>query len=361
MNKVGYSTVSSSKISLHSVGNTTFYPKLVENEIVEGKVLKSFSLKNVLLLIKGKRIMAKTHMPLREGSVISLKVEEVHPNPVLKLLGTINENIETINSSMILNGLKKNIWKTIIENIDHCILPDNDKKLFKELIDDISKKLFLKPNPDLLRELVDKSGIGWEAKLREIITSKTNYSKTNIHELITGDLKGLGSKFISLMEGQNDLFKSFVSTIENLQLLNQFGFEQERKIFIPVPFQFPDGLFTIGQLLIHLHGNKKQDSDGKEKDKDFFRISFLLEMSNLGPLRADLVVRQKQINGRFLIVEETAKNIIENQLPSLIETLEKKGFVISHFECHMKEPAEIKDPLIKEIIYKENHNINLVA
>jgi len=361
LNKVGYSTVLSSKISLQSVDNTTFYPKLVENEIVKGKVLKSFSLKNVLLLIKGKRIMAKTHMPLREGSVISLKVEEVHPNPVLKLLGAINENIETINTSKILTGLKKNLWKTIIENIDHCMLPDNDKKMFKGLIDDISKKLFLKPNPDLLRQLVDKSGIGWEAKLREIITSKTSCSKTNINELITGDLKGLGSKFISSMEGQNDLFEKFVSMIKNLQLLNQFGLEQERKIFIPLPIQFPDGLFTTGQLLIHLNENKKKDDHGKEKDKDFFRISFLLEMSNLGPLRADLAVRQKQINGRFLIVEEKAKNIIEKQLPSLIKTLEEKGFGVPHFECHIKEPVEIKDTLIKEIIHKENHNISLVA
>jgi hypothetical protein len=361
LNNVDYSTVSSSKISLQSVDNTTVYPKLVENEIVKGKVVKSFSLKSVLLLIKGKRIMAETHMPLREGSVISLKVEEVQPNPVLKLVGTINKSIETINTSMILNGLKENLWKTIFENIDYCILCDKDKKLFKELIDDVSKKLFLKPNPDLLRELVDKSGIGWEAKLREIITSKTDYSKTNINELITGDLKGLGSKFISLMEGKNDLFERFVSTIKNLQLLNQFGLEQERKIFIPIPFQFPDGLFTTGQLLIHLNENKKKDGNGKEKNKDFFKISFLLEMTRLGPLRADLVVRKKQINGRFLIVEEKAKNIIEKQLPSLIETLEKKGFVILHFDCHIKEPVEIKDTLIKEIIHKEGHNINLVA
>ena len=68
--------------------------------------------------VRGRRIMAKTHMPLREGSVISLKVEEVHPNPVLKMLGTINENVKTINTSMILTGLKKNLWKTIIENIE---------------------------------------------------------------------------------------------------------------------------------------------------------------------------------------------------------------------------------------------------
>jgi len=361
LNKVGYATASSSKISLQPVDNKTTYPELVEKEIVEGKVLRSFSLQNVLLLIKGKSIMAKTHMPLKEGSVISLKVEGVHPNPVFKLLGILNENIETINTSIILTGLKKNLWKTIIENIDHCMLSDNDKKLFKGLIDDISKNLFLKPKPDLLKELVDKSGIGWEAKLREIATSKTNYSKVSINELITGDLKGFGSKMLSLMEGQNDLFERFVSTIKNIQLLNQLGLEQERKIFIPIPFQFPDGLFTIGQLLIHLNENKKKDGNGKEKDKDFFKISFLLEMSNLGPLRADLVVRQKQINGRFLIVEEKAKIIIEKQLPSLIKALEKKGFVIPHFECHMKKPVEIKDTLIKEIIHKENHNISLVV
>ena len=361
MNKVGYSTISSSEISLQPVDNKSIYPKLVENEIVKGKVIRSFSLNNVLLLIKGKEIMAKTHMPLKEGSVISLKVEEVHPNPVLKLLGIVNENIEKINTSIIMTGLKKNLWKTIIENINHCILPDDDKKLFKGLIDDISKNLFLKPNPDLLKELVDKSGIGWEAKLREIVTSKTSYSKININELISGDLKGLGSKMLSLMEGQNDFFEEFVNTIKNIQLLNQLGLEQERKIFIPIPFQFPDGLFTIGQLLIHLNENKNKDGAKKEKDKEFFKISFLLEMSNLGPLRADLAVRQKQINGRFLIVEEKAKIIIEKQLPFLIKTLEKKGFVIPHFECHMKKPVEIKDTLIKEIIHKENHNISLVV
>ena len=83
--------------------------------------------------------------------------------------------------------------------------------------------------------------------------------------------------------------------------------------------------------MIHLHENKKNDGDGKEKDKDFFRISFLLEMSNLGPLRADLVVRQKQINGRFLIVEEKAKNIIEKQLTSLINKLEKNCNVNPNF------------------------------
>jgi hypothetical protein len=360
LNTVVFSEVFSPKISLQPDNNSSFHTDFSQNEIVEGRVLKSFSLKNVMLLIKGQKIMARTYMPLREGSVISLKVEKVNPNPVLKLIGAISENTETINTSMLFNGLNKNIWKTVIENIDNYILPDNYKKLFKELIDDISTKLFQKSNPDLLRELFDKSGIEWEAKLRRIITSKAYYSKENINELIKGDLKGLGSKILSLMEEQNDLINGLVSTIKNVQLLNHLGLEQEGKIFIPIPIQFPDNLFTMGQLLIHLNKNKEKDN-GKAKGKDFYKISFLLEMSNLGPLRADLVIRKKQISGRFLIVEENAKIIIEKQLPSLIKALETKGFDIPNFECHVKQPFEVKDSLIKEIINEENHNIRFVA
>jgi hypothetical protein len=361
LNKADCSTIASSKISLQPADNADSHPKLLKNEIVKGKVLKSLSLKNVQLLIKGQRITAKTHTPLTEGSIISLKVKEVSPNPVLKLMEISNEKIDTVNTSMILTGLKKNLWKTIIENIDHCMLSEKYKNLFKELIDDISKKQFLKENPELLRELVEKSGVAWEAKLKKIITSETNYSKADINKLITGDLKGLASKIVFLMEGQDDLFEKFVSTIKNIQILNQLGFEQERKFFIPIPLQFPDGLFTMGQLLIHLNEDKKKDGDGGKKEKNFFRISFLLEMSNLGPLRADLVVRQKEINGRFLIVEKKAKNIIDKQLPSLKKTLEKKGFVISHFDCHIKETVDIKDTLIKEIIHEESNNISLVV
>jgi hypothetical protein len=165
---------------------------------------------------------------------------------------------------------------------------------------------------------------------------------------------------LSLMEEQNDLLNGLVSTIKNVQLLNQMGLKHEGKIFIPIPIQFPDNLFTMGQLLIHLNINKEKDN-GKEKGKDFIKISFLLEMSNIGPLRADLVIRKKQISGRFLIVEEKAKIIIEKQLPSLIKTLETKGFVIPNFECHMKKTVEIKDSLIKEIINEESHNISFVA
>lgn len=360
MTEVNYSPIPESKISFPSGNGDTPNLKLVKNEVLKGKVLKTISSNKALLLIKGQKIMARSHLPLTEGSEISLKVEKIDPNPILKLLGTKHETINTIKTSMILTGIKKNLWKTIIEHIDRFRLSNDEKKLFKELADHISKRLFLKPTPDLLRELIDKSGLGWEAKLREIITSKT-FPKANINELISGDLKGLGSKFIASMKQQNEVMNQFVSMIKNIQLLNRFGLEQDGKIFIPIPMHFPDGLFTVGQLLIHLHQNKKRGHETKKTDKDLFKVSFLLELSNLGPLRADLSVRGEQINGRFLMVEEHAKLLIETNLPSFVKILKERGFSILHLECQIKDPGDIKDPLIKKIIREEIHNISLVA
>ena len=104
MIQVGSSTWHASKIFLQSEENSTSPPNLIKNEIVNGKVLKSFSLSKSLLLIKGKRVVAGTHVPLREGMMLSLKVEEVFPNPVLKLLDTKINNRDAVNISMILSG-----------------------------------------------------------------------------------------------------------------------------------------------------------------------------------------------------------------------------------------------------------------
>jgi hypothetical protein len=360
LTKISHSSVPASWISLQSRENDTSRPTFVKNEIVKGVVLKSISLTSVMLLIKGKRIIANTHVLLSEGNAVTLKVEKTHPNPILKLMKIEGESVGTINTSMILNGIKKNLWKAIIEHMDRYPLPVKEKELLKELVIDISKRLFPKPNPDALTELIDKSGLGWEKKLRETVASKI-HSHADIKRLLDGDLKGLISKIIASADGENHLLNQFISVIKNIQLLNLYGLEQDGKIFIPLPLNLSDGYYTVGQLLIQLGRYKNDEQKEKEKDNGFFRISFLLELSNLGPLRADLAVRGEQITGRFLTVKEETKSIIEKNLPSFIAALKNRGFSMLHLECHIKEPKLVNDTLIKEIIREESCHISLVA
>ena len=279
--KISYPQFSTSRISLQPEANSKSLLKLSKNEVVEGKVLRTFSSDNALLLIKGRRVMARSYVPLKEGKILYLQVEETAPTPTLKLLGTL-----------------------------------------------VSKK------------------IGGAASL---------------DKLMQGDLKGLVSRLVALNEKKGTPLKRFVSGIKNIQLLNHPGLEQDRKIFIPIPIQFPDGLFTLGQLLIHLGQKEKNGSTRKKIDENPFRITFLLELSNLGPLRADLSIKGKEIRGTFLITKEEIKFFIKNNIPSLINKLKGKGFTVSSIECHLKDHEIVKQSLVEEIIHQEGNAISLVA
>jgi hypothetical protein len=227
-------------------------------------------------------------------------------------------------------------------------------------MNELSLRLFLKPSPELLRIIIDHSGLSWESKLRRLLIDK-KVGGDNLNRLIEGDLKGLISRFLAL-KGEEEVFlKRFLLVIKEIQLLNRPGPEQDRKIFLPIPMQFPDGPFTVGQLLIHLP-QKGKDEYGRQKNgKDFFRITFLLDLSNLGPLRADVTLRAKEIEGQFLLTNKEAKFVIEEGIPVFIERMEERGFSIRCIECHLKDPEIVKESLIKEIIQEEDNTISLVA
>jgi len=351
---------SASGISIQPDANSKSLPTLFKNEIVEGKVLHQLAPGKVSLLIKGRIVIASTHVPLRKGRVLSFKVEEIRPGPILKLMGTKFRAPDAVNIPAILSALKENLWKSAFENINQYGLPENDLSRFRELVNDLSLRSFLESRPELLRILIDGSGLSWEAKLRKALINKTIRSD-NVNKLIEGDLKGLSSKFLALDEEQGGLLKRLVSTIENIQILNQHGLEQDRKIFLPIPIQFPDGLFTIGQLLIHLPEEERDESSSREIDKNAFRMTFLLELSNLGPLRSDFIIRRKEIEGMFLITKVEVKSLIEKNLPSFISNLKNMGFSVPLMECRLKDPEIVNQSLIGEIIQEEGNTISLVA
>jgi hypothetical protein len=356
----GDPTWKASKIYLQSEENSTSPPNLIKNEIVNGKVLKSFSLTKALIFIKGKKVIAGTHVPLRQGMMLSLKVEEVSPNPILKLLDTRVNCRNAVNIALILSAIKENIWKSLCEGLNNAPIFENDIKQFRQLVNDLSQRLNLKSSPDLLRGIIENSGICWEAKLKKLLFQNTT-DEHNIKKLTTKDIKGLGSKILSLMEGKEILLKRFLSVIENIQLLNHIGLEQDKKVFIPIPVQFPDGFFTVGQLLIHLNQKKKGHHQEQKRNNGLLKISFLLELSNLGYLRSDLTIKEKEIYGKFILAKEEAKLMIEENLPKFIETLQKKGFSVLQMECQINAPEIISQSLVKKIVKGEGSTISLVA
>ena len=353
MNRVSHLlSFSASKISLQPGTSNQSVLALSKHEIVEGRVLKSLCSGKALLAIKGRQALAQSSIPLTEGSVLSLKVEETGPLPILKLVGVRAADTEAVNSALIMSAVKENLWKSIFEGIQSYGLSRESVSRFQELLDALSSRLFSKSTPELLSLLIDKSGIMWEAKIKKAVTHQ-RIGTDAFNEIINGDLKGLTSKMLTAKGKEAGLLQRLVSTLENLQILNHLGLEHSRKIFLPVPMQLPGGLFTIGQLLIQLPHRRQDERVSKDVGKDSARITFLLELSNLGPLRADLTIHEHRIEGSFLLTNEEAKSLVEEAIPNLIQRLVESGFSVTFLECRLKEPEIVTESLIREIIPDE--------
>jgi hypothetical protein len=351
---------SASRISLQPETSHQSLLALSKNEIVEGRVLKVLSSEKALLAIKGRQVVAQSSISFTEGSVLALKVEQTGLLPILKLVGVRVTNTDAVNSALLVSAVKENLWESILESIHTYGLSRESAARFKELIDTLSFRIFSKPTPELLSRLIDRSGIMWEAKVRRGVADQ-RIGTRHLNELINGDLKGLASRLLAEKGEEAVSLKRLVSTLENLQILNHLGLNHGRKIFLPVPMQFPGGLFTAGQLLIQLPNERQHETENKKVGKNISRITFLLELSILGPLRADLTIHDRSIEGRFLLTNEEAKSRVEGAIHFLIDRLVESGFSVTFLECYLKEPEIVTESLIREIIPDEGSTLNLFA
>jgi hypothetical protein len=333
---------------------------LTKDEVIAGQVLKVLPQGKVTLLIKGRQVTAKSTLPLTPGKFLSFKVENISPFPTLKLLGTTFRESGAVNASMVLSAVKENLWESLFEYIKQSGLPKGDLAQFRALMNDVTWRIFTESNPELLRVLIAKSGLGWEAKLRKTVLNKGINGKA-FKQLIEGDLKGMISKLLGLQDKESVLLHKAVSMIKNTQLLNLTSPDQDRKIFLPIPIQLPEGVYTVAQLLIHLPRGNDRDASSKNGEKDLFRISFLLELSRLGPIRADITIRGKEITGNFLFTTEEAKTMFEKNLWVFINRMEEKGFKINQMTCKLKDPETVSKPLLNEIIQEGEGHMSLFA
>jgi len=348
------------KITFPSEAKSKIPLALLRNEIIKGKVIKTLTSQTALLLIKGRTVLAQSNAPLKEGTVVSLKVVDTDPMPTLKLHPTPLAKPAGANMGLIFSALEENIWKSVMEKVVEPGFPKTEGTHIKEVLTELSRDLLFKPKPDFLSALIDKLGLRWEAKLRHLLISK-QVESGSIENLIKGDLKGLGARSIVLRQEEEGFLNRFVTTLDNIQLLNRLGLDQKQKIFLPVPMHFQDGLFTVGQLLIQLPQKESHKEENQRTEKAFFKVTFLLQMSILGPLRADLTLSGKTINARIWLTKEDAKVLVEKNLPSLIDSLRQHGFLIHRIECQLRDKEQVRQSLIKEMILEEGQTISLRA
>ncbi|MBU2621902.1 MAG: hypothetical protein KKD92_06250 [Proteobacteria bacterium] len=335
-------------------------PGFAENEIVKGKVLKVIDSETAILLINGRNFTARTQIPLSAGDILALKVKELLPVPVLRAMSIQYARPETANISVILSALKENLWKSVFEKINNVGGSATERALWSKIVEDLPRKLLNEGKPESLLKMIDRSGIFWESKLKKV-SEQNPVDGKQIRQLIDSDLKGLLSKLISKTEGGDVQTGRLLSAVKNLQILDRLGLERDQKIFIPLPVQLPDGHFIIIQLLFQIPRKEKEDSEKSAGDRQSLKISVLLELSRIGPIRADFTVKGKKIDGMFKVAGQDTLELFESSIPEFVKNLEDKGFEIRHIGCLIKEPEIVSQPLVREIIQAADCNIDMVV
>lgn len=121
---------------------------------------------------------------------------------------------------------------------------------------------------------------------------------------------------------------------ENIQFMNTLN-----QIFpyVQLPLKLTEQL-THGELYVY---TKKKDLSAKNKEVS---ILLHLDMDALGPTDIHLSLLQQNVTARFYLNETDAETLVSEQLPSLTEALQKKGYSLNVSVMHReKEPDIVAD------------------
>jgi len=346
--------ISSSEIVINKDdGKKSTLPRLIKNQVINAKVLQLLPQGKALLLVDGQKVVAKADMLLKPGEEIQLKVLKEMDAITLKLIGPVQKMTTGQISSLVSFFTKSesipDITGTKIVSV-------------KELLYDMALKSE-KVDKTFLPKLIEKSGIVWEKKVAQNLLSNRSAldMKSGLDVLLSQDIKGIIQKELFIRDFQQfeplKVVTSFAETIENFQLLNHQSSESGR-FLLPFPV-FSEQTFSFGQLLIDTGAKTKNNQ--KDADK-VINISFLLNMTRLGPLRADFSILKKEITGRFLLKDYDTCAYIKSMIPELTSRLANIEYNVRKIDCDTAKKKEIQESIFIEslVTARDGSLLNIV-
>ncbi len=343
------------------IGKEIASPVFKENQLVSAKVLHLLPQGKAQLLINGQQVVAKTDLLLNPGEELQLKVVQQKDSILLKLL----EPLPSVGTKQLVSLIRFLSKNNELPDIARTKIPD---------LTNILQETALKSSrrdDSFLPRLIENNGLLLEKKMASLLNVQAQDSVKSMDQLSKQDLKGALLRQLSLetsggegvqktgvqTTGVQKMVTGFLDTIENFQLLNTQTSESGRYL-MPFPV-FVGSELSFGQLLIDT-GNKKED---KNKDSQkMIRISFLLNMTNMGSVRADFSILKKAITGRFLLENDEVCDYVKSMIPELKTRFEQVEYAVGHIDCFTAATEEIQPNVLMESLFKNENDsvLNIV-
>lgn len=330
-------------------------------QILSGEVVNTIDSNNAIVRFNEFEVLANTTKELTNGEPLTVKVERLNPQVIMRLIET-----DSIPEDKLLSILKRlpiqktdfgmsieNLIKTISNNISDSNLKSEPLLKFKEALLNFPIKLSEDIKPEDIRKIVKDSGIFYENKILQQLDA--GLSKESIKEL-NNDIKNKLMFIIKDTILTNDNIKdnkelergvkNLINNIESHQSVNILAqsdskINPEQKSFIfQIPYIIQNEFKTIKFYL----KNKKQGK-GEEKLKEEYSLVFILDMVNTGMLRINVNIKDKNVYCQINTEKEKVASFFKQFVPDLTKQLSSIGLNVT-VECSVvskeyisKEPA----------------------
>ncbi len=320
---------------------------LKPGQVLNAKVLDASSPNQVQLLVDGQKLTVSTPLPLARGMDLSLAVVRSQDGIVLKPVPdarSASVSIDTAGSALN-TGQNTAFQAASLTKIFQGLTALSQTR--EPALNDILMGLSLKSDvrdDQFLPRILKNMGLGFEKKLAEGFDGVSD-KKTiayAIKQLAGQDLKA-ASLSLAVMEsdpGKANVLKQISDALDHFAQLNvksgDGGQSHEgTRFLLPFPVWQEDG-FDFGQLMVDTGKAGKTN-----KGKKMLSISLLLNMTVLGPLRADFSILDKTIAGRFLLENQATCDYLSPKISDLRQRLSGIGYQAGNIDCQVARPEQI--------------------
>lgn len=328
-------------------------------EIVEVKVIERLGENNLLILLKNRKVLAGSDLPLEKGEKKAVRVEQLHPRVVLQVVE--NKRTESSRAGDCLRFYRSHP-KALLdffmegnrvfnkENPGEIALHlgrdnlENVHKMLRSLI--ISKQTL---SSGFFKDYIYNLGYLMEKDLKKAFEKRFGRSANVKHASynLKGFLLKMSDRLQSLAEKQNSFaiekllrfVDSSLKMVEAHQAVNVMLQENENEYVFQIPVLFPE---KVGLAEIFFKFNDPTSKNkNRQKQK---KVLFVLNMDALGDIIVEAKIEAKKISCEIKCESQKVHGFIVPFLRGLEEKLEAAGYDISHVRCVVeKDMSEIKN------------------
>jgi hypothetical protein len=324
-------------------------------------VVQRISVRQYLVTVKDRMILADSEAPLHAGNHLRVRVDQQHPRMMLRILSgnaalrnIFAENLRLFRANP--QGLLTNFMQTenlLAQAILHpriSPLLHDDIRTLLQLMQSLRYSQHTFGKRDYLRNYAAELGMLIESDVKKALLTKGERGLPDIGAPfgVKGLLYQLSEKLstllgdhalpdeirLSLQELQASAEKT-VKTIENQQILNVMLRETENTTMLQIPLLFPGGM-KLAEVFIR----DDDHADSSSGDRHSFTVAMLFDLDMLGHMLIELHVIDKRLDCSFKCGEEAVQAFIFSHLPELQETLLDVGYHVERLTCVVEEDLE---------------------